>query len=110
LTDITPEERLIVKKYLKAMSTSLVESKYPSKVSGLTREQKLAFTFMKNINPMSFSYRGQQSMVQSDHLNNELLYDDDQFVPGGNNTHNSALINSANRNNTANPLFNFISD
>lgn len=58
LSDITPDERIVIKKYLKAMSASLVESKYPSKVTGMNREQKLAFTFMKNINPMSFSYRG----------------------------------------------------
>ena len=47
---MTQQDRAVIKEYLKKMSTSLVESKYPSKVDGLNKVQKLAFTFFKNLN------------------------------------------------------------
>jgi hypothetical protein len=50
LTDLTLQDRAVIKEYLKKMSASLVESKYPSKVDGLNKVQKLAFTFFKNLN------------------------------------------------------------
>ena len=37
LTDITSEERSIIKQYLKLQSSSLIEGKYPSHVEGLNR-------------------------------------------------------------------------
>lgn len=72
LTDLTQQERAVIKEYLKKMSTSLVESKYPSKVDGLNKVQKQAFTFFKNLNPANFAYKGSKSMHQSD-LNHELF-------------------------------------
>ena len=72
LTDLTLPERAIIKEYLKKMSTSLVESKYPSKVDGLNNVMKKVFTFFKNLNPVNFAYKGSKSMHQSD-LNHELF-------------------------------------
>jgi len=49
LTQLSPEERSVIKRYINIQVTSVVNSKYPQKIAGLNEVQKNSYAFIKNL-------------------------------------------------------------
>ena len=88
MADVTPEERLAVKKFLRIQSKSILDSKYPASLEKFSKADKQCFSFMKNLNPTDdFTFKGKKSNIKSEDIGGMIL-----DVLGGNHSSNNDFM------------------